>query len=134
MVTNSPVILFDGICNLCNAAVQYVIKHDPPGLFKFASLQSVTGQQLLSTHGLQQSDFNSFVLIEDDKAFTKSEAALMVAKKLKGPVKLLGGFIFVPTFIRDRIYNLIARNRYKWFGKKDSCMLPGPGLESRFLK
>ena len=134
MVTNSPVILFDGICNLCNGAVQYVIKHDPAGVFKFASLQSGAGQQLLSTYGLQQTDFNSFVLIEDDKAFTKSEAALMVAKKLNGPVKLLGGFIFVPSVIRDWIYNLIARNRYKWFGKKDSCMLPTPAIESRFLK
>ena len=134
MVTNSPVILFDGICNLCNGAVQYVIKHDPAGVFKFASLQSGAGQQLLSTYELQQTDFNSFVLIEDDKAFTKSEAALMVAKKLNGPVKLLGGFIFVPSVIRDWIYNLIARNRYKWFGKKDSCMLPTPAIESRFLK
>jgi predicted DCC family thiol-disulfide oxidoreductase YuxK len=133
-VTNNPVILFDGVCNLCNGAVQYIIKHDAAALFKFASLQSETGQQLLKTHGLQQTDFNSFVLIQNNKAFTKSAAALMVSKKLNGPVKLLGGFIFVPSFIRDGIYNFIARNRYKWFGKKESCMLPTPALESRFLK
>ena len=133
-MNDKPVILFDGICNLCNGAVQYVIKHDPAGVFKFASLQSGTGQHFLRIHGLKQTDFNSFVLIENDKVYTKSAAALMVAKKLAGPAKILGGFIFVPSFIRDGIYNLIARNRYKWFGKKDSCMLPTPALESRFLK
>ena len=133
-IFRAPVILFDGVCNLCNGAVQYVIKHDPGGTFRFASLQSEAGQQLLKTHGLQQTDFNSFVLIENDTVFTKSAAAFMVAKKLNGPVKWLHGFIFVPSFIRDRIYNLIARNRYKWFGKKDSCMTPTPAVESRFLK
>jgi predicted DCC family thiol-disulfide oxidoreductase YuxK len=133
-VNAHPIILFDGICNLCNGAVQYVIKHDPEGLFRFASLQSDSGQQLLAEYRLQQTDFNSFVLIDENKVFTRSTAALRVAKKLKGLIRLSGGFIFVPSLIRDGVYDLIAKNRYKWFGKKDSCMIPTPELESRFLK
>ena len=128
-----PVILFDGVCNLCNGAVQYVIRHDRHAIFKFASLQSDSGQQLLHKYHLPQSNFNSFVLIEDDKAYTRSTAALKVAAKLSGIVKLLYGFIIVPAFIRDAVYNFIARNRYKWFGKKDTCMIPTPALKSRFL-
>jgi predicted DCC family thiol-disulfide oxidoreductase YuxK len=111
-----------------------VIKHDPEGLFRFASLQSDSGQQLLAEYRLQQTDFNSFVLIDENKVFTRSTAALRVAKKLKGLIRLSGGFIFVPSLIRDGVYDLIAKNRYKWFGKKDSCMIPTPELESRFLK
>jgi predicted DCC family thiol-disulfide oxidoreductase YuxK len=133
-VNAHPIILFDGICNLCNGAVQYVIKHDPEGLFRFASLQSDSGQQLLAEYRLEQTDFNSFVLIDENKVFTRSTAALRVAKKLKGLIRLSGGFIFVPSLIRDGVYDLIAKNRYKWFGKKDSCMIPTPELESRFLK
>lgn len=128
-----PVILFDGVCNLCNGSVQYVIRHDRYAIFKFASLQSDSGQQLLHKYHLPQSNFNSFVLIQDDKAYTRSTAALKVAAKLSGIVKLLYGFIIVPAFIRDAVYNFIARNRYKWFGKKDTCMIPTPALKSRFL-
>lgn len=128
-----PVILFDGVCNLCNGSVQYVIRHDRYAIFKFASLQSDSGQQLLHKYNLPQSNFNSFVLIQDDKAYTRSTAALKVAAKLSGIVKLLYGFIIVPAFIRDAVYNFIARNRYKWFGKKDTCMIPTPALKSRFL-
>lgn len=129
-----PIILFDGICNLCNGAVQFVIRHDPDAHFRFASLQSESGQQLLKEHKLQQTDFNSFVLIDENFVFTKSTAALRVAKKLRGFIRLLGGFIFVPSFVRDGVYDLIAKRRYKWFGKKDSCMIPTPDLASRFLK
>ncbi|HSN61148.1 MAG TPA: thiol-disulfide oxidoreductase DCC family protein [Ferruginibacter sp.] len=131
---NSPVILFDGVCNLCNGSVQFVIKHDKAGLFKFASLQSEAGQQLLKKYQLPDTNFNSFVLIQDEKAYTKSTAALMVAKQLKGVVKYLYIFSVIPTFIRDKVYNFIAQNRYSWFGKKDSCMIPSANLEARFLK
>ncbi len=132
---NQPsVILFDGVCNLCNASVQFVIKHDKAARFTFASLQSESGQKLLQQYYLKQTDFNSFVLIENDQAYTKSTAALMVAKRLNGLYKLFYGFIIVPPFIRDAVYNLIAKNRYKWFGKKDSCMIPTPALQSKFLK
>ncbi len=129
-----PIILFDGVCNLCNGAVQYVIKHDPEKQFRFASLQSEAGQQLLEAKQLSTTDFASFVLIENGELYSKSTAALKVAKRLSGAVKILGIFIVIPAIIRDAVYNLIARNRYKWFGKKEECMMPTPELQSRFLK
>ena len=128
-----PLILFDGVCNLCNQSVQYVIQHDPEGIFNFASLQGETGQQLLKKYNLPVNDFNSFVLVENEKVFINSTGALKVAKRLNGMVRLLYGFIIIPPFIRNAVYNLIARNRYKWFGKKDSCMVPSPALKTRFL-
>lgn len=128
-----PVILFDGVCNLCNGSVQYVIRHDKQGLFRFASLQSESGQKLLLQYQLPQSDFTSFVLLENNRAYTRSTAALKVARQLSGFVKLLYGFIIVPAFIRDGVYNFIAKNRYRWFGKQESCMIPTPALKERFL-
>lgn len=128
-----PIILFDGVCNLCNYSVQYVIRHDPAAVFSFASLQGRVGQELLARFNLSGNELSSFVLIENNKAYTKSTAALKVARQLKGPVKLLYPFKFLPAFIRDGIYNIIANNRYKWFGKKASCMVPAPGLAGRFL-
>jgi len=130
---NPPIILFDGVCNLCNNSVQFVIKHDTDNKFMFAALQSPTGQALLQQYNLPQQELNSFVLIKDEKVYLKSTAALNVAKNLNGPVKLLYGFIIVPEFIRNAVYNFIAKNRYKWFGKKESCMIPTPALQSRFL-
>lgn len=132
-MNNGPIILFDGVCNLCNSSVQYVIRHDKKEIFRFASLQSNAGQALLQQYNLPQHDFNSFILIEDNKAYTKSTAALKVARKLSGPVKILFGFIIVPRFIRDWVYEFVSANRYKWFGKKDSCMIPTPSLRQRFL-
>ena len=128
-----PIILFDGICNLCNNAVQFVLKHDKKKLFRFASLQSDFGKSILIKYALPTDNFNSFVLILNGKAYTKSTAALSVAKMLSGPIKLLYGFIVVPAFIRNGVYNVIANNRYKWFGKKESCMLPSPDVAARFL-
>jgi predicted DCC family thiol-disulfide oxidoreductase YuxK len=131
---NKPIILFDGICNLCNGAVQYVIKHDKNNKFLFASLQSNAGQALLQKYNLPDTVFNSFVLIKDNTFYLKSTAALMVAKQLKGAIKLLYGFIIIPTFIRNAIYNIIAKKRYRWFGKQEQCMLPTPELSAKFLK
>ena len=132
-MTDKPIILFDGICNLCNGAVQFVIKRDPAAIFSFASLQSDVGQQLLKKFDLPGNELNSFVLIQQDKSYTRSTAALKVAKQLKGPIKLLYGFIIVPVFIRNFVYRIIAANRYRWFGKRDSCMLPSVDLKDRFL-
>ena len=132
-MNHSPIILFDGICNLCNGAVQFVIKHDPLKHYTFASMQSHSGQKLLLQYKLEQKDFDSFILIQDNTVFTKSTAALLVAKNLTGPVQLLGKLIIVPAVARDAVYNVIARNRYKWFGKKNTCMVPTPALQSRFL-
>ena len=127
------IILFDGVCNLCNKSVQFIIKRDPSGTFKFASLQSKTGQNLLKAHGLS-TDINSFVLIEDKRIYVKSTAALRVCTHLSGLWKMLFVFLVVPPFIRDRFYEWIAKNRYKWFGKKDHCLLPLPEWKSRFLE
>jgi predicted DCC family thiol-disulfide oxidoreductase YuxK len=129
----NPIILFDGVCNLCNNAVQFVIKNDKIGKFRFAALQSETGQSLLQQYNLPLQGFNSFVLVQNEKVYLKSTAALKVAKQLNSPVKLLYGFIIVPAFIRNAVYNIIANNRYKWFGKKENCMIPTPALQSRFL-
>jgi predicted DCC family thiol-disulfide oxidoreductase YuxK len=130
---NRAVILFDGVCNLCNSAVQFVIKHDKENHFKFASIQSDAGQRLLNQYHLPQHDINSFVLIENATAFTRSTAALKVSKLLNGPVKLLYGFIIVPAFIRDAVYTFIANNRYRWFGQRKECMIPTPELKDKFI-
>ena len=126
------VILFDGYCNLCNTAVQFVIKRDPSALFKFASLQSKAGLEFKERFGITQTAPDSFILIKDQKAYFRSTAALMVVKALNGPIKFLYGFIIVPPFIRNGLYDLISANRYKWFGKKDHCMVPTPELNERF--
>ncbi len=129
----SPIILFDGVCNLCNGAVQFVIRHDPQAIFKFASLQSETGQEMLQKFGLPASSFDSFVLIDNGKAYTKSDAALAVVKKLPGMLRFLYGLKIVPAILRDAVYNLVAKKRYGWFGKKDSCMIPTKSIQQRFI-
>ena len=129
----NPLILFDGVCNLCNSSVQFVIRHDPQHIFRFASLQSSFGQKILSKYGLPLNNYNSFILFVDNKIYTGSTAALMVVGKLKGFIKLLYFFIAVPKFIRDGVYNIFAKNRYKWFGKKQECMIPSPDVRERFL-
>lgn len=128
-----PVILFDGVCNLCNGAVQYVIKHDVNNRFLFASLQSQFGQQVLAAYQLNNTNFNSFILLQDGIIYQRSTAALIVAKQLKGAIRFLHWCIIVPTLIRDGVYNFIAKNRYKWFGKQEACWLPTPELKSKFL-
>ena len=133
IMTNKPVILFDGVCNLCNRSVQFVIKHDPEGKFMFTSLQSESGQKLLKEYQLPANEFNSFILLENGRAYTRSTGALKVTRRLKSGWKLLYGFIIVPHFIRDPVYNWIARNRYRWFGKTETCMIPSPELTNRFL-
>jgi len=133
LMDQSPVILFDGICNLCNGAVQFVIRHDSKAIFKFSALQSDKGQMLLKRYDLPAAVLNSFVLIQNNKAHTRSDAALLVAKQLDGPIKFLYGLIIVPSFLRNSVYNFIAKNRYKWFGKQESCMMPDQSLQKRFI-
>ena len=128
-----PIILFDGVCNLCNKAIQFVIKQDPKEIFVFASLQSDIGQQILKQYNLPLQQLSSFVLLQNDKIYTKSTAAIKVAQQLNGLWKCFYIFNLVPAFIRDGVYNFIAKNRYKWFGKQDNCMIPSPQLKQRFL-
>jgi predicted DCC family thiol-disulfide oxidoreductase YuxK len=127
------IILFDGVCNLCNGAVQFIIKRDNKNQFLFASLQSQEGKQILEEHNFTVNKANSFFLFENGKLFYRSTAALKVIKKLSGLWPLLYGFIIVPKFIRDGVYNWIAQNRYRWFGRKDECMIPTPELNAKFL-
>lgn len=130
---DSPIILFDGVCNLCNRSVQFVIKRDRKNIFRFASLQGQTGQALLKKFDLPADDLNSFILVEGDRVYKKSTAALRVARSLSGGWSLLYGFMIVPPFIRNTVYSLIAKNRYRWFGKREECMIPSPDLKSKFL-
>jgi predicted DCC family thiol-disulfide oxidoreductase YuxK len=126
-------LLFDGVCNLCNSLVLFIIKRDRAGKFKFASLQSEIGQQWLMRVGLAKNEFESFVLIREDKYYLKSTAALKMFRELGGIWKVLYVFIILPGPIRDFFYDLIARSRYRIFGKRDICMMPTPELEERFL-
>lgn len=127
------IILFDGVCNLCNGAVQFVIKRDDKRQFLFASLQSEEGRNILKENNFFTDGVYSFILVENGRIFDRSTAALRVAKRLRIPWKWLYIFIAVPKFIRDAVYDFIAKNRYRWFGKKDECMVPTTELKERFL-
>lgn len=127
------IILFDGVCNLCQFGVQFIVKRDPDAYFHFASLQGATGQRLLAEHQISP-DLDSFIYISDTKVYNKSAAALRVARHLRGAWKIFYLFIILPRPIRDKMYEIIARNRYTWFGKQETCMLPSPELKSRFLE
>ena len=130
---DSKIILFDGVCNLCNGAINFIIKQDSKAVFKFASLQSETGMRLLEKHKIDPQKTDSIILVEEDKVSVKSTAALRISRFLDKGYPLLYGFMIIPGFIRNYVYDFIARNRYKWFGKKESCMIPTPELKSRFL-
>ena len=117
-MSTQPIILFDGVCNLCNSSVQFILRHDKKKQFVFASLQSDPGQELMKKFGLPLTELNSFILIENGKMYSRSTAALRVVKKLNALWPGLYIFIIVPRFIRDAVYNWISRNRYKWFGKR----------------
>ena len=127
------IILFDGVCNLCNSSINYAIKYDKKGLFKFAALQEPPGRLLLKRYNIDPLDTDSIILIENGKAYVKSTAALRVARNLSGALPLLYGFIIVPAFIRNWVYDFIAKHRYKWYGKKESCLIPTPELKDKFL-
>lgn len=128
-----PILLFDGVCNLCNGSVQWVIRHDPEAKFRFASLQSEAGQALLHQHNLPTNEMNTVVLIDGEKAYTRSDVPLQIFGKMGGAWLVLAALRIVPRFIRDAVYDWIARNRYRWFGKQEACWLPTPALKARFL-
>ncbi|RAW01669.1 thiol-disulfide oxidoreductase DCC family protein [Pseudochryseolinea flava] len=132
-IDDHPVVLFDGVCNLCNGAVQFVIKRDPDGIFKFASLQSTYAKERLAEAGANPDHLHSVAVLLKDKVYTKSDAAIMIAKHLQGPWRFFRLTRFVPRPLRDFVYTLIANNRYTWFGKKDQCMIPTPATKARFL-
>jgi len=127
------VILFDGVCNLCNGAVNFIIDRDKTGKFKFASLQSIYGQEYLANNDFPHDDFESMVFQQGDHVYTRSAAVLKIAQNMSGLWPLLYGFIIIPKFLRDAVYNYIASNRYRFFGKRDHCRVPTPELKAKFL-
>jgi predicted DCC family thiol-disulfide oxidoreductase YuxK len=131
---NRQILLFDGFCNLCNGVVQFVIKKDKKNKIKLAPLQSTSGQSLLKQFNLPMGYFTTFVYIKDNKVYLKSSAGLQVLKDLGGFWQLFYFLIVVPKPLRDFIYSIFAKTRYKIFGKRDTCMVPEPGIKNKFLE
>lgn len=125
------VVLFDGVCNLCNASVNFLIDRDAEAVFRFAPLQSDLGQRLVADCDLDSED--TIVLVEGGRCYTRSAAVLRVARRMDGAWPLLSVLLAVPRPLRDAVYRFVARNRYRWFGKQDACRLPTPDLRRRFL-
>lgn len=128
-----PILLFDGVCNLCNGTVQWIIRHDPAGRFRFAALQSPAGQRLLRRAGLPVDALDTVVLYEQGRFYTHSDVPLRVCRQLGAPWSWLYPLRFVPGALRDAVYRWVARHRYRWFGRRDQCMIPTPELRARFL-
>lgn len=126
-------MLFDGVCNLCNGAVQFVVKRDPRGRFRFAALQSKRAAAVLAAAGVETPLPDSMVLVQDGVVSVRSTAALRIAKQLRAPWPLLSVFLLVPRPLRDLVYSFVAARRYRWFGRRESCMVPTPELRARFL-
>ena len=131
--TDDPIVLFDGVCNLCTGFVQFLIPRDPDGRFHFASLQSDVGESLLEERGLADHDLDSVVLIEGDDVYVKSSAVIRIASILGGVYALARPLRFLPRRLRDWGYDVVAANRYRLFGKKEQCMMPSGDVQSRFL-
>lgn len=132
-VLDDLVVLFDGLCNLCNASVRFVIARDPAAHFRFAALESQAARRLLAKSGVADPLPDSVALIEHGRLYTRSAAALRIARRLRFPWPLMFALIIVPRPLRDAVYDLIARHRYRWFGRRDACMVPTPELRERFL-
>ncbi|MDC3414325.1 thiol-disulfide oxidoreductase DCC family protein [Aquibacillus sp. 3ASR75-11] len=133
MISKSNIILFDGMCNLCNGSIQFILKRDPKQHFVFASLQSEAGKRMINEYGIPENT-DTFILIEHGKWYSKSSAALEVCRNLKGLWKLLVVLRLIPRPLRDSIYTIVAKNRYKWFGSRDHCMIPTPENKNRFIE
>ncbi len=130
---NSPLILFDGTCNFCNSTINFVIRKENTNVIKFTTLQSDKGQAVLKQFGWPTDDFKSFLFIENDHLYSHSTGALRVCKYLKKPWKWASIFLYLPKWLRDPFYNVVAKNRYKWFGTRDTCMIPTPEIRAKFL-
>jgi predicted DCC family thiol-disulfide oxidoreductase YuxK len=131
---HKKLILFDGVCNLCNSSVQFVIKKDKKNIYLFAPLQGTIGQQIIKEFNIDTKKTDSILLYTNNQLYSKSTAALKVAATLGFPTNILSVFIIIPTFIRNWVYDFIAKNRYKWYGKKEACMIPTPELKAKFLE
>ncbi len=129
----NTIVFFDGVCNFCNYWVSFAIKRDRKKKLKFTTLQGKTTKELFEQYKINITSLNSVILIDKGKVYTQSSAAIRICKYLNGGWKLFYGLMIIPKFIRDFFYNIIARNRYKWYGKRDECMVPTPELRERFL-
>ena len=132
--TNGPILLFDGVCNLCQSSIQFVLKRDKAELFRFASLQSDFGRAAMRRQDRDPNSLDSFILLENDRLYDRSTAALKVAARLPFPWRLAAVGLILPRFLRDWVYDQIAKRRYRWFGRQDECWLPTPALRRRFLE
>lgn len=131
---DKKIILFDGVCNLCDNTVQYIIKHDKKDIFRFVQLQSTLGQEIVKYIGVDISKTDSIIFYQPGHSYYyKAEAAMKIAKELKGAASLIGFFSFLPNWFSNSIYDFVAKNRYKWYGKKDECMMPTPEMKAKFL-
>jgi predicted DCC family thiol-disulfide oxidoreductase YuxK len=131
---NKKIILFDGVCNLCDSSVQFIIKNDSKDVFRFTAIQSELGQEIIHHINIDTKLIDSIILYEPGVAYYhKAEAALLIARNLKGIYKLISYLNFLPKGLKNMVYDYIAKNRYKWYGKKDACMMPTPELKSKFL-
>ena len=131
---DNPIILFDGVCNLCNFSVNFIIRNDKKGIFRFAQLQSKTGKKLAEKYEISEKNFNSVILIQNKRVFAKSSAALEISKQLKFPFNFLIIIKIFPKYLRDKVYDFIAVNRYNWFGKREECMIPSNEIRDLFLE
>ena len=134
MDTTHPILFFDGVCNLCNGAIQFILKNDRRGELRFASLQSDLAEELLPPFGINPRDLNSVVLYEYGTVYTRSSSVLRTLKLMGGPLSYLAVFGIIPRRIRDFFYNYVSHHRYNWFGKREECMLPRPEWKARFLE
>jgi predicted DCC family thiol-disulfide oxidoreductase YuxK len=131
---NKQLILFDGVCNLCNASVQYIVKHDQQDIFRYTALQSDVGKEIIEKFKIDTTKMDSILLYSKERGiYYKSTAALKIALQLGFPINLMTIFLIIPAFIRNWVYDYIAKNRYKWYGKKEECMIPTAELKSKFL-
>ncbi len=128
-----PVLVFDGVCLLCSAWVAFVLRHDRSGRIRFAAMQSAAGRNLLAAHGLDADDPLSFLFVSEGKAHTQSDAILRLVGSFGGVWRIVAALRVLPAFVRDALYRLIARNRYRWFGRRDTCLMPDPAVRGRFL-
>ena len=133
MIENGAVVLFDGICNFCSGSVLSIIKRDPKGYFRFSAIQTESGESIMKKYNIHSDKTDSIILIENNMVYYRSSAALRIARKLKGGWKLFYGAMIIPPFIRNFFYDLVARNRYRWFGKRDHCFIPDQNIRERFI-
>jgi len=133
IMNNQKIILFDGVCNLCNTSIQFVLKHEKNNTLKFASLQSDFAQKLLQKNNLKLENFDTILYVEKEQIFSKSKAVFKIAKELKFPFSFIRYFNFLPNFFIDYFYDIISKNRYRWFGKKEICFIPDKNISNRFF-